>query len=50
MMVSYLSIPYYDFNGNKKMGHMIVNAKLADEVLLIFKNYIILNILLKKWI
>ena len=35
--LSYLSIPYYDFNGNKKMGHMIVNAKLADEVLLIFQ-------------
>lgn len=35
--LSYLTIPYYDFEGNTKQGHMIVNAKLADEVLLIFE-------------
>lgn len=35
--LSYLTIPYYDFSGNIQQGHMIVNAKLADEVLLIFQ-------------
>ena len=35
--LSYLSIPYYDFEGNVQEGHMIVNAQLADEVLLIFQ-------------
>lgn len=35
--LSYLTIPYYDFEGNTKQGHMVVNAKLADEVLLIFE-------------
>lgn len=35
--LSYLTIPYYDFEGNKKNGHMVVNKKLADEVLLIFQ-------------
>lgn len=35
--LSYLTIPYYDFNGNVQQGHMVVNAKIADEVLLIFQ-------------
>lgn len=35
--LSYLTIPYYDFNGNVQQGHMIVHEKLADEVLLIFQ-------------
>ena len=35
--LSYLTIPYYDFEGNVQEGHMIVNAQLADEVLLIFQ-------------
>ncbi len=34
--LAYLTIPYYDFNYNVAEGHMIVNAKLADEVLDIF--------------
>ena len=35
--LSYLTIPYYDFDGNIKSGHMVVNKDLADEVLLIFQ-------------
>lgn len=35
--LSYLTIPYFDFNGSVKQGHMVVNKKLADEVLLIFQ-------------
>lgn len=35
--LSYLTIPHYDFEGNVQQGHMVVNAKLADEVLLIFQ-------------
>lgn len=35
--LSYLTITYLDFNGNTKQGEMVVNAKLADEVLDIFK-------------
>ena len=35
--LSYLTIPYFDFNGSVQQGHMIVNKKLADEVLLIFQ-------------
>ena len=35
--LSYLTIPYYDFNGIVQDGHMIVNKQLADEVLQIFK-------------
>ena len=34
---AYLTIPYYDFDGKVQQGHMIVNEKLADEVLLIFQ-------------
>ena len=45
--LSYLTIPYFDFNGSVQQGHMIVNKKLADEVLL--RNYTRLSILLKKW-
>ena len=33
----YLTIPYFDFNGSVQQGHMVVNKKLADEVLLIFQ-------------
>ena len=32
----YLSIPYYDFDGNVQMGHMVVAADVADDVLNIF--------------
>lgn len=35
--LSYLTIPYYDLDGKVQKGHMIVNSKLADEVLLIFQ-------------
>lgn len=35
--LSYLMIPYYDFNGNIKTGEMVVDKQLADEVLLIFQ-------------
>ena len=35
--LSYLTIPYYDFNGKVQQGHMVVNKKVADEVLLIFQ-------------
>lgn len=35
--LSYLTIPHYDFDGNVVNGHMVVNKKLADEVLLIFQ-------------
>ena len=35
--LSYLTIPYYNFDGEVKRGHLIVNKLLADEVLLIFQ-------------
>lgn len=35
--LSYLTIPYYDFDGNVQQGEMIVRKELADEVLLIFQ-------------
>ena len=35
--LSYLTIPYYNFDGTVSKGNMIVHAKLADEVLLIFQ-------------
>ena len=35
--LSYLQIPYIDFNGNTQTGEMVVAADLADEVLDIFK-------------
>lgn len=35
--LNYLRITYYDYEGNKHIGEMIVNAKIADEVLEIFK-------------
>ena len=35
--LSYLTIPYFDFNGLEQKGHMIVRNELADEVLLIFQ-------------
>ncbi len=34
--LSYLTIPHYDFNGNIVMGHLVVSATLAEEVLDIF--------------
>lgn len=38
LYLSYLEIPYYDFNGNVQTGEMIVHRQLADEVLLIFQD------------
>lgn len=35
--LSYLTIPYYNLEGEVKQGHLIVNNALADEVLLIFQ-------------
>lgn len=34
--LAYLKIPHYDFNGNVTEGELVVNKKLADEVLDIF--------------
>lgn len=34
--LSYLTIPYYDFNYNIQYGHMVVNSQIAEEVLDIF--------------
>ncbi len=34
---SYLTIPYHNFDGADSIGHMIVNADLADEILAIFQ-------------
>lgn len=34
--LSYLTIPYYDFNYQVQMGHMVVNNSVAEEVLDIF--------------
>lgn len=36
--LSYLTITYLDYNGKTKQGEMVVNKKLADEVLDIFKD------------
>lgn len=33
----YLTIPYHNFDGGDSIGHMIVNADLADEILAIFQ-------------
>ena len=35
--LSYLTIPYIDFNGQRQVGHMIVAKDLAEEVLCIFE-------------
>ena len=35
--LAYLSISYVDFSGQSQVGHMIVAAEIADEVLEIFK-------------
>lgn len=35
--LSYLTVPYYNFEGQSAKGHMIVNSKIADEVLDIFE-------------
>ena len=35
--LSYLTISHIDFNGNTREGEMVVNKRLADEVLEIFK-------------
>lgn len=34
--LSYLTIPHYDFNYNRQVGHLVVNKALAEEVLDIF--------------
>lgn len=34
--LSYLTVPYYDFNYDISTGHMVVDANLAEEVLDIF--------------
>lgn len=34
--LSYLTMPYIDFNGERQVGHMVVNKALAEEVLDIF--------------
>ena len=34
--LAYLTVPYYNFDGQTSTGHMIVNKKIADEVLDIF--------------
>lgn len=34
--LSYLTIPYYDFNYNIQYGHMVVNNSVAEDVLDIF--------------
>lgn len=36
--LSYLTLTYYDFEGKKHLGEMIVNNKVADDVLAIFKD------------
>lgn len=35
--LNYLNITYYDYEGNKHIGEMIVNKNVAEEVLEIFK-------------
>jgi hypothetical protein len=35
--LAYLTITYIDFEGNSRVGNMIVNAKVGDEVLDIFR-------------
>lgn len=35
--LSYLTIPYINFKGDVKDGHMIVDSKVADEILEIFQ-------------
>ena len=35
--LAYLTITHHDFEGKTKQGHMIVNYKVADEVLKIFE-------------
>jgi len=35
--LAYLTITHVDFNGNDRIGHMIVAAEIADEVLDIFR-------------
>ena len=37
LLLTYLTIPYYDFDGQVKQGEMVVHRDLADEVLLIFQ-------------
>lgn len=34
--LSYLTIPHYDFNYSRQVGHLVVNKALAEEVLDIF--------------
>lgn len=46
--LSYLTIPYYDFNGNVQNGHMVVNSQIADEVLKIFQELFIIKYPIEK--
>lgn len=39
--LSYLSIPYLDFNMELQIGHMVVDRELADEVLDIFQEILL---------
>lgn len=45
---SYLSIPYHNFDGEDSVGHMIVNADLADEILSIFQELYEINYPIEK--
>lgn len=36
--LSYLTIPYVDFKGAVKQGHLLVNKNIADEVLYLFQD------------
>lgn len=45
---SYLSIPYHNFDGEDSVGHMIVNANLADEILAIFQELYEINYPIEK--
>ncbi|MGN0465417.1 MAG: protein kinase [Lachnospiraceae bacterium] len=45
---SYLSIPYHNFDGGDSIGHMIVNASLADEILAIFQELYEINYPIEK--
>ncbi|HCC04524.1 MAG TPA: hypothetical protein DEP51_06735, partial [Clostridiales bacterium] len=43
LYLSYLTIPYYDLNGQVQTGEMVVHKQLADEVLLIFQELYSIN-------
>ncbi|WP_286315684.1 hypothetical protein [Romboutsia ilealis] len=46
--LSYLTLSYYDFDGNTHVGEMIVNKEVASEVVDIFKEIYEKSILLIK--